>query len=201
MLSYYGINASKFSSISELNEALPLNINAISSINTEYAAAPIADIMPTRYGILEILKGYNNGFCTFVLHESTKKKTWVNKSRILNGVESLGGEWMALATESYVDDKTKFFNYCSLDQLVTQVGIKNTDSTYSFFNSSNLKNGFYFGTASGGLLKGMTTNTYNSYILFKANTNFGKLFVMPTNSSIIYMLDAQKSDTWYTLHQ
>lgn len=104
-------------------------------------------------------------------------------------------------TKEYVDNKTKYFNYCSLDHLVTQTGVSKTDSTYSFFNSSNLKNGFYFGTASGGLLKGMTTNTYNSYILFKAQTNFGKLFVMPTNSSIIYMLDAQKSDTWYTLHQ
>ena len=103
-------------------------------------------------------------------------------------------------TKEYVDDKTKFFNYCSLDYLVTQTGVSKTDSTYSFFNSSNLKTGFYFGTASGGLLKGMTTNTYNSYILFKANTNFGKLLVMPTNSSVIYMLDAQKSDTWYTLH-
>lgn len=201
MLSYYGINISKFSSLSQLNESLPINIHAITAVNTEYAAAPVADIMPAKYGILEILKGYNNGFCTFIFHEATNKKTWINKSRILNGVESLGGEWAVFATESYVDDKTKFFNFCSLDQLVSELGIKNTDNPYNFFNSNKLKTGFYFGSASGGLLKGMTTNTYNSYVLFKAQTNFGKLFVMPTSSSIIYMLDAQKSDTWYTLHQ
>ena len=60
--------------------------------------------------------------------------------------------WQSVAMESYVDNKTKYFNYCSLEHLATQTGVSKTDSTYSFFNSRNLKTGFYFGTAIGGLL-------------------------------------------------
>lgn len=135
----------------------------------------------------QILRAYNTGV-VYYRYFYPDNNVWIN--------------WVTFATESYVDNKIQglYFNFCPLSTLVTQTGVSNTDSTYNFFNSSNLKPGFYFGTASGGLLKGMTTNTYNSYILFKAQTNFGKLFIMPTNGSTIYMLDAQKSDTWYTLH-
>lgn len=200
-LDHLGISrTTTFANMFEVNKIIPVSYHVTCTINTEGTSPQLAGLLPSPYGMLEIVKGYNDGFCTFIFYESTARKTWMYTSRGVNGVEVLGGDWSSIATEAYVDNKTKFFNYCSLDHLVIQVGITNTDSTYNFFNSSNLKPGFYFGTASGGLLKGMTTNTYNSYILFKAQTNFGKLFIMPTNSSTIYMLDAQKSDTWYTLH-
>ena len=214
MLSYYGINASKFSSIGELNEALPLNINAISSINTDYAAAPIADIMPARYGILEILKGYNNGFCTFIFHESTKKRTWINTSRILNGVESLGGEWMALATESYTDSKIASIIY-SVDDIKFTSKIQKSQMTgdsdfclvkinhivhFNFRINKMTTTGLKVQYDMFTLPNELKPAYYPNFTCVSESLKKGKVFLNPNNNTMHYLGETLENDrVWVSM--
>lgn len=89
----------------EVNKIIPVSYHVTCTINTEGTSKQLAGLLPSPYGMLEIVKGYNDGFCTFIFYESTARKTWMYTSRGVNGVEVLGGDWRSIATESYVDSK------------------------------------------------------------------------------------------------
>lgn len=90
VLDAYGIDKSTiFNNMTELNAALPINIHTICTINTDTTARQIANAVPNRYGTLEIIKGYNDNFCTFILYGSAVGETYIYTSRYRSTGESL----------------------------------------------------------------------------------------------------------------
>lgn len=90
VLDAYGINRSTiFNNMTELNAVLPINIHTICTINTDATAWQIANAVPNKYGTLEIIKGYNDGFCTFILYGSIVGETYIYTSRYGSTGESL----------------------------------------------------------------------------------------------------------------
>lgn len=82
VLDVYGINRDiVFNNMTELNVLLPINIHTICSMNTEATAQQLVNAVPIKYGVLEIIKGYNNRFCTFILYGSNIAETYIYTSR------------------------------------------------------------------------------------------------------------------------
>ncbi len=99
VLDAYGIGKSTiFNNMTELNAALPINIHTICTINTDITARQIVNAVPIRYGILEIIKGYNDGFCTFILYGSLVEETYILTSRLRDNLEELG-KWRKVMWE------------------------------------------------------------------------------------------------------
>lgn len=99
VLDTYGINRNtSFNNMSELNAALPINIHTICTINTDITAQQIVNAVPIKYGVLEIIKGYNDGFCTFILYDSIAEETFILTSRLHDNIEELG-KWRKVMWE------------------------------------------------------------------------------------------------------
>ena len=99
VLDAYGINRSTiFNNMTELNAVLPINIHTICTINTDATAWQIANAVPNKYGTLEIIKGYNDGFCTFILYGSLVEETYILTSRLRDNLEELG-KWRKVMWE------------------------------------------------------------------------------------------------------
>lgn len=84
-----------------------------------------------------------------------------------------------------------------MNNLLGELSLNDKSGVVNFFNK--LPTGIYFGEFANSQLGSPSTATYNSYFAFKILANFGKIFVMPTYSDIIYMADAQ-SGSWMQLN-
>lgn len=74
LLTEFGINTSTvFNSMDELNLVIPKNTHTLCTINADATGKQLANVLPggIKYGILEIIKGYNNSFCKFIYYSST----------------------------------------------------------------------------------------------------------------------------------
>lgn len=68
VLDAYGIDKNiVFEHMHELNALLPDNIHTFCSVNTDATAKQLVNVLPCRYGVLEIIRGYNISFGHFVL--------------------------------------------------------------------------------------------------------------------------------------
>ena len=90
-------------------------------------------------------------------------------------------------------------SFIAFSELLSNLGLQPGCSIFSFFNARP-SGSIYFGSFTGEYLENSTSNVYNIYLCFKVMTNFGKIFVMPTNSDTIYLADYQRGSTWTKLH-
>lgn len=99
VLDVYGVSrATVFNDMTELDALLPINIHTICSVNTDATASQIASAVPVKYGILEIIKGYNDGFCTFILYGSIVAETYIYTCRP-GGTDEKQNKWRRVMWE------------------------------------------------------------------------------------------------------
>lgn len=99
LLMHYNIaNNIVFEHMCELNMLLPDNIHTFCTINTDGSTPHLRNVVPVKYGVLEIIKGYNTGFCTFILHGSTMEETYIYTSRY-RGKEEASDKWRRVMWE------------------------------------------------------------------------------------------------------
>lgn len=75
-----------FTDMHDLNLLLPVNIHCFCTVNTD-GFGQLRDILPERYGILEVIKGYNDEFCMFYFHTSLGARTYKFNSRCINSIK------------------------------------------------------------------------------------------------------------------
>lgn len=99
LLTHYNIdNNIVFEHMYELNTLLPDNIHTFCTINTDGSSPHLRNVLPVKYGVLEIIKGYNAGFCTFILHGFTTEQTFIYTSRY-RGKEETSDKWRKVMWE------------------------------------------------------------------------------------------------------
>lgn len=69
-----------FTDMHDLNLLLPVNIHCFCTVNTD-VFIQLRDVLPEKYGILEVIKGYNDGYCIFYFHTAVRGRTYQFNSR------------------------------------------------------------------------------------------------------------------------